>query len=70
MDRALIKSVTIDWKAAEQYFTVVLFVFGRFINFGLGTFKSKSLMLYKCNKMIVTRIIGLSDDNQDCAYAC
>ena len=42
-------SVTINWKAVEQYFTVVLFVFqfysvcdfGKFISFGLGTIRSE-----------------------------
>ena len=41
--------MTIHWKAAEQYFTVVLFVFqfysvgnfGKFMNFGLGTIESE-----------------------------
>ena len=37
-------SVTIHWKAVEQYFTVGLFVFagfGKFINFGFGTVRSE-----------------------------
>ena len=38
--------MTIHWKAVEQYFTVILFVFqfcnfGKFINFGLGTVRSE-----------------------------
>ena len=41
--------MAIHWKAVEQYFTVVLFVFqfypisnfGKFINFGLGTIRSE-----------------------------
>ena len=41
--------MTIHWKAVEQYFTVVLFVFrfylvcnfGIFVNFGLGTVRSE-----------------------------
>ena len=45
MDRTL---KTINWKAVEQYFTVVLFVFqfspvcnfGKVINFGRGTITS------------------------------
>ena len=43
--------MTIRWKAVEQYFVLVLFVFqfcpgsnfGKFINFGLGTVRSKKL---------------------------
>ena len=42
-------SVTIRWKAVEQYFTVVMFVLpflpvcnlGKVIHFGLGTLKSE-----------------------------
>ena len=49
------KSVTIHWKAVEQYFTVVLFVFQSrsthwhfvifetFSNFGLGTVRSERI---------------------------
>ena len=41
------QSETIHWKSIEQYFTVVLFVFqlnpvcnfGKFISFGLSTFR-------------------------------
>ena len=46
---AKLDSVTIRWKAVEQYFAVVLCVFqfypvcnfGEFINFGLGTVRSE-----------------------------
>ena len=45
--------MTIHWKAVEQYFTVVLFVFqcyplcsfDRFINFGLGTVRRERFMV-------------------------
>ena len=49
MDRTL--KCDIHWKAVEQYFTVVLFVFqsypvcklGKFINFGLRTVRSEGV---------------------------
>ena len=54
--------MTIHWKAVEQYFTVVLFVFqfypvcnfGGFINFGLGTVRSERV---KTNDVISSKIL-------------
>ena len=45
--------MTIHWKAVEQHFSVVLFVFqfcpvcnfGKFINFGLATVRSEKVKL-------------------------
>ena len=44
--------MTIHWKAVEDYFSVVLFVFqlqvchfGKFINFGIGTVRSPRVSL-------------------------
>ena len=47
VDRTLKCYHLFHWKAVEQYFTVVLFVFQvcnfvKFINFGLGTVRSES----------------------------
>ena len=47
--------MTFHWKAVEQCFTVVLFIFqfyqvcnfGQFINFGLGTVRSEGVKSFK-----------------------
>ena len=53
--------MTIDWKAVQQYFTVVLFVFqfypvcnfGKFISLGLGTVRSEgdNIINYNCTSL-------------------
>ena len=50
-----IMSVTIHWKAVDQFFTMMLCVFQfhpvcnfeKFLNFGLGTVRVKGLILYR-----------------------
>ena len=57
------RRVTIHWNAVDQYFTVVLFVFhfspvckfGKFVNFGLGTVRSKGVE-YKWDYTRMTNI--------------
>ena len=64
----------IHWKAVEQYFTVVLFVFqcnpvcnfGKFISFGLGTVKSegiKILLSWRLDSFNRAQKIGIFIDN-------
>ena len=51
------------WKAVEQFFTVVLFVFqfhplckfGKFINFGLDTVRSRGLILFRLSEILRRR---------------
>ena len=59
--------MTIHWKAVEQYFTVVLFVFqfsvcnfGKFNNFGLDTVRSE-----RVNDSNGQHILRTNDANKD-----
>ena len=53
--------MTIDWKAAEQYFTVKLFVFQFYpvCNFGLGTVRSELFAYYSTNFLNETLVSGI-----------
>ena len=58
--------MTIGWKAVEQYFTVVLFVFKsyefcnfrKFINIGLGTVRSERVKKIQMNKTLKITLIS------------